>query len=88
MSYSLHCSGMGISSFIQCVGVTQLVSGFLSERTAARVGVDSAYPREELMEAPVLLSWAHIDGIKSLLLVESNNCNIGSSMVFNMLFFS
>lgn len=41
LSYSFWCGFFFFfSSFAQCVGVTQLVSGFLSERISQCVGVD------------------------------------------------
>ena len=39
---------VGLSLFSWCVAVTQLVSGFLSERTAPCVNVDLVCPQEEL----------------------------------------
>lgn len=39
---------MSFLSFAQCVGVTQLVSGFLSEDTALYVAGDSVCPWEEM----------------------------------------
>lgn len=38
--------------FIQCVGVAQLVSGFLSEGSVLYVAVDWMYPWEEVIQEP------------------------------------
>lgn len=42
LAFSLHFS-VGVFSFIQCVGVTQLVSGYLSERIAPYIAIPSVY---------------------------------------------
>ena len=38
----------GIFSLVQCIGVVQVVSGFLSEAVFPCAAVDSVYPREEV----------------------------------------
>lgn len=51
------CFHVGIFSFVWCVGVTQLVSVFFSERIFLCVDVQCVHLRRETQELPMLPSW-------------------------------
>lgn len=49
---------VGIFSVVHCVGVTHLVSEFLSEEIALLVGIYSVSGKREIQEPPVSPSWS------------------------------
>lgn len=52
------CFDVGIFSVVHCVGVTHLVSEFLSEEIALCVSIYSVNGRREIQEPPVSPSWS------------------------------